>query len=119
MLSAVRNLSMAEISIAKDFSPFPGGRYRAFGRYSGEEFRDDLLIPLLKQEEAVSVILDGTQGYGSSFLEEAFGGLVRSGLARDELQQKLRMIARNPEFKAYISEVWSYIDDAERSMNKA
>ena len=35
------------------------------------------LIPALQESGSVKIVLDGTMGYGSSFLEEAFGGLVR------------------------------------------
>lgn len=68
-----------KIKISKDFSETPGARYRDSGKYSGEEFRDDLLIP--KFEEAISngekllIDFDGGYGYPITFLEEVFGGL--------------------------------------------
>jgi len=65
------------INIAADFSKFPGGRFLTDGKYSGERFREEFLVPALKAHEKIEVELDGTLGYGSSFLEEAFGGLVR------------------------------------------
>jgi uncharacterized protein DUF4325 len=103
---------MSEIKIATDFSRYPGGRYRKLGKYSGEEFRDEILVKALMTEDAVSVILDGTAGYGSSFLEEAFGGLVRAGIGSDIVKRKLKLVAKDPEFETYISEIWQYIDDA-------
>ncbi|MDO6458964.1 STAS-like domain-containing protein [Celeribacter halophilus] len=103
---------MAEISIATDFSRFPGGRYRKLGKHSGEEFREDVLSPALKKNEEVFVILDGTVGYGSSFLEEAFGGLVRIGFSLDELKGKLKPVAQSPEYQTYVQEIWQYIEDA-------
>lgn len=69
------------LSISKEFSKTPGGRYRHEGPFSGQEFREDFLLP--RYEEAIRlhvplyVDLDGGYGYPSSFLEEAFGGLVR------------------------------------------
>ena len=36
---------MIQINIAQDFSNTPGGRYKVNGPYSGEEFRDNILIP--------------------------------------------------------------------------
>lgn len=69
-----------QISIAKDFSTTPGFRYKKEGPASGEEFREEKLEPWFKNEKFTKVItinLDGTVGYATSFLEEAFGGLAR------------------------------------------
>lgn len=62
--------------------PDPGPRYRTQGRGSGEEFRDEYLLPKFKEAvhkgERLLVDLDGAEfGYPTSFLEEAFGGLAR------------------------------------------
>ena len=102
---------MAQIAIAEDFTRFPGGRHRELGKFSGEEFRDDHLIPHLRTKEHVRVLLDGTAGYGSSFLEEAFGGLLRFGFTLDELKEKLEPVAEDPSFKTYVQEIWEYIND--------
>ncbi len=67
-----------KIDIAKDFSRFPAGRFRTDGRYSGERFREEFLVPALKKRGTVTIIMDGVSGYGPSFLEEVFGGLVRA-----------------------------------------
>lgn len=69
--------STMTIRIASDFSRFPAGRYTTDGPYSGQGFLENKLIPALKNSGSVKIVLDGTMGYGSSFLEEAFGGLVR------------------------------------------
>jgi hypothetical protein len=69
------------ISIAKDYSRFPGPRYEKEGNFSGEIFRKEKFFPLIQHaiEKNIKVIidLDGTAGYGTSFLEETFGGLIR------------------------------------------
>lgn len=67
------------VSISKDFTQFPGARFRKDGPFSGEEFRESLLEPLLENPEVTEIVvdLDGVDGYATSFLEEAFGGLVR------------------------------------------
>ncbi len=69
------------ISIAKDFSDTPGPRYESQGKFSGQVFFQELLLPkfeeALKHNTKLTVDLDGTEGYASSFLEEAFGGLSR------------------------------------------
>ena len=60
----------------------PGPRYREQGAYSGEEFRDDVLIPRVREAaargQALRVELEDTEfGYPCGWLEEVFGGLVR------------------------------------------
>lgn len=59
------------------FSQTPGGRFRDEGEYSGEEFRETVLVPLLDRGDDIIVDLDAPLGVTSSFLEEVFGGLVR------------------------------------------
>ena len=70
-----------KVSIAKDFSKTPGGRYIKEGDNSGEKFRNEILIPkfkqALKKHVKLEIDLDGCMGYPSSFLEESFGGLAR------------------------------------------
>lgn len=70
-----------ELHIAVEFSDVPGPRSRQEGEWSGEEFRDKLLIPKFREAEKAGdkllVDLDGGCGYATSFLEEAFGGLAR------------------------------------------
>jgi hypothetical protein len=100
---------MVRINIALDFSKFPGGRYRRLGKFSGEEFREDRLLPALRAGEKVEVVLDGTAGYGSSFLEEAFGGLVRAGITMEKLRVQLFASGATPVFDSYVAEIWQYI----------
>lgn len=67
--------------ISTQYTDTPGLRYRSQGNFSGEDFREVVLIPLLNQakekNDTIEINLDGTYGYPTSFLEEAFGGLVR------------------------------------------
>ena len=69
------------LHIAKDFSRTPGARLRKEGAHSAEQFRDELLIPRVREamnsDSKLLIDLDGTAGYAACFLEEAFGGLVR------------------------------------------
>ena len=106
---------MITISVAKDFTRFPSGRFRRNGETSGEAFREIYLEPPLKVGEKVSVELDGTIGYGSSFLEEAFGGLIRS------LQLKPAALRNNliikTEDQSLIDEVNSYIEEAAQKLS--
>jgi hypothetical protein len=95
------------ISVAEDFSKFPAGRFRSDGPHSGQAFKDELLLPALRRTGHVRVLLDGTMGYGSSFLEEAFGGLIReNGYTPGDLQERLTIEARD---SSLIKEVWGYV----------
>lgn len=104
---------MITINIAKEFSPYPGGRYERFGKFSGEEFRDKLLLPAI-EEGPVTVELDGVRGYGSSFLEEAFGGLVRAmrWRSRADVNDRLFLVTTRPSVRREIDQ---YIDDQLRA----
>ena len=105
-----------ELSVAKDFSEFPAGRYDADGPYPGQKFRR-LLVERLSGGNTVTVLLDGTMGYGSSFLEEAFGGLVRDeGFAVAVLTEKLKIVASD---ESLVKEVWSYIESAKPGRSAA
>jgi hypothetical protein len=61
----------------------------------------------------VAVVLDGTAGYPSSFLEEAFGGLVRQrGFSHRDLDKKLTVIANDPHYETYWHLAKKYIREA-------
>ncbi len=67
-----------EFVLAREFTKYPGGRLRAHGDHSGEELREDHLIPrLAAAKDGLVVNLAGLMGLPPSFAEEAFGGLVR------------------------------------------
>jgi hypothetical protein len=105
---------MIRITIAKDFSDVPLGRYPSDGKFSGERFREEFLKPAL-QKDKVTVNIDGTEGYGSSFLDEAFGGLVRKGYYTEpELRSRLTVECVDPTFKLYANLIWKYIKEAVR-----
>lgn len=85
------------ISISKDFSPYPAGRFRFDGPYTGEKFRVEYIAAALCAYDHVIVDLTGTLGIGNSFLEEAFGGLVRNeDFTVSELRQRLTIIGGVP-----------------------
>lgn len=102
---------MTKIVYVKDFSKYPGPRYASLGNYSGEEFRDNILIPAIRDNGDVIVNLDGVFGYGSSFLEEAFGGLVRKVDSRQHIEY-IRDHLISEDDPSLIVEITSYIDEA-------
>ena len=69
------------INLVRDFTESPGPRFRKEGEFSGQQFREEILDPKFREARAeharLFVDLDGGYGYAPSFLEEAFGGLVR------------------------------------------
>ena len=105
------------ISIAKEFSPYPAGRDDNDGDFNGERFRKLLLLPLVR--EAISkkikliVSLEGMQSFGSSFLEEAFGGLIRKeGIDKASLKRVLDINAGWIGNNRYRDAIFRYIDQA-------
>ena len=113
---------MADIilNIAKDFSRIPGARKPQEGSFSGQEFRNNFLVPKIK--EAIEkkckliVILDGTAGLGTSFLEESFGGLIREdGFPLSLLNEILDFISEEDE--EYKEEIKEYMECANEQEN--
>ncbi|MBU1348197.1 MAG: STAS-like domain-containing protein [Alphaproteobacteria bacterium] len=101
---------MLEISVARDFSRFPFGRYPDHGPYSGQRFRDEFMVPRLK-EGSLTVDLDGARGLAPSFLEEAFGGLVRLGFDLATLRARLTIVCEADPSR--VDEAWAYIVSAD------
>ena len=88
---------------------YQGPRSRILGANSGEEFRDDYLIPWLQSLlEGESAIIDfqGTKVYMSSFLEESFGGAVRKGFGDKVSKLEFRNIEADSQrdLKQYIAD---------------
>tara|TARA_R110002020_G_scaffold10801_22_gene41093 strand:- start:17021 stop:17338 length:318 start_codon:yes stop_codon:yes gene_type:complete len=102
---------MRTINVARDFSKFPAGRYKAKGKGSGQEFRDKFLVPALDAKERVIIELDGAAGYPPSFLEEAFGGLVRLGYKADDILANFEFHA-SPSFSVYKIAAETYVREA-------
>jgi len=102
---------MRKINVARDYNPAPAGRYYSDGNYSGQRFRDEFLVPAITHEDSVVVDFDGTEGYGSSFLDEAFGGLIRdAGLNEDVVRSKLTVVSL--EDPTVADEIWGYVHES-------
>ena len=101
------------IKISEDFSKIPGARYRKDGEYSGQQFYEDILEPRYKslnQEkgEKLEIDLDGTEGYATSFLDEAFGGLARE-YGKEKVIKSLVFISYEEPY--LIDEIKSYMNE--------
>lgn len=95
--------------VASSFSKWPGGRKRANGTHSGEEFREDVVRDLLNKYEVVIFDLSDSAGYSSGFLDEAFGGLLQYfGLA--EIKRRVKIEANDDPGAVEIA--WARIHDA-------
>lgn len=103
------NNEIRTIDVGKNFSRYPAGRFKTDGPYNGELFRDEFLMPELSKQQHILLELDDTAGYGSSFLEEAFGGLVRKGLSSTKIKELIKF---HSEDESLIEEINEYINDA-------
>lgn len=101
------------IKVASDFTDTPGGRYIKEGPYSGEEFRKNILIKKYYEAKAdkckIMVDIDGCYGLATSFLEEAFGGLVREVKSRDI---KDLLIIKSDDRPNLVEKIIGYINEA-------
>lgn len=100
------------LSVAKEFSRTPGPRKTNEGDYSGEAFLDNVLVPkfqeALDRDAVLRVDLDGTAGFATSFLEEAFGGLARK-YSSEEVLKHIEFIS---EDEPYLEEdITTYIQE--------
>lgn len=106
--------------IGDSFSDDPAGRYYTDGDGSGEEFREEVLKPLLSKLNNLEINIDkNVEGYGSSFLVEAFGGLIKHGyFQKDELIKKIKISYKNIDYKFYADKIQSYINEAKYNSEK-
>lgn len=101
-------------NVVKDFSRTPSARVAKEGKYPGTELRDKI-TPKIKaaidKNVSFRIDLDGASGYGTSFLEEVFGGLIREEhIKLDDLKKCLKI--KSDEEPELIEEIWEYIKDA-------
>lgn len=104
-------MSSKTINIAQDFTDSPGARYYTDGKFSGQEFREKILLDIFDSYDEITIVLDGTEGYATSFLEESFGGLARDkGITK--VLDKLKFISK--EEPDLIYEIIGYINEAKK-----
>lgn len=101
-----------KISICRDFSKTPGARYILDGPHSGEEFfekvLDNAFRDSLDNKEKLVIDLDGTEGFATSFLDEAFSRLAAKYGSKNVLDN-LQIISNDePD---WVEEIQSYISD--------
>lgn len=100
------------LSIAKEFSRRPGFRTREEGQHSGQEFYEDLLrgkfAEALDSEKILVIDLDGTEGYPSSFLSEAFRLLVKD-YGKEKANNYIIYVSK--ESPRYIEKIKKFINE--------
>ncbi len=99
---------MKTISILNDYSEYPGLRHCSISEASGEDFYHKFLNKAFKEalekDEILQVNLDGTGGYASSFLDEAFGNLVYD-FTLEEVKKRIKIVSeQEPEWKEMIED---------------
>lgn len=104
--------------VGNKFHHRPMGRKKTDGEFSGEVFREKILYPffseLSTQKSNKVLVLDfnNVSMAGSSFLEEAFGGLVRAGIKKDLIISHLEILV-DIELKELIEDrIYQYIKRA-------
>ncbi|MFR4518360.1 MAG: STAS-like domain-containing protein [Fusobacterium sp.] len=105
-------------NLATEYTDIPGGRYRKNGKFSGEEFRDDILHNLIenciRNKEKLIINLDDVYGFPPSFLEETFGGLIREyNYTESQLKEVLDFIANDEP--SLIDKIFNYIQEAQKN----
>lgn len=106
---------MIVIDIPRDFTRTPGWRTYEDGPYSGQQFFDELLkdgFAKAKREGVkLKVILDGSDGYTTSFLNESFR-LLGKEFGKDFVWNNLVIVSN--EVPKYIERIKKGVYELEK-----
>lgn len=95
-----------------EFSKTPYGRTDEDGPSNGKRFRIQKLKPAFETGEEVAIDFNDIAPPGSSFLHEAFGGLIRfENMTLPEITSKLRIIS---DFSFYEIQIQKFLEEEER-----
>lgn len=108
------------IDVAKTFSPHPSGREPKDGPFNGQKFRRDILIPAINKimagevpDKELIVDIDNVRTFGSSFLEEAFGGLYREqNFDASEAHKIVKIQCTKPRLQMFRDAILLHMEDA-------
>lgn len=113
------NSVMAEIikyKFAKEYSKYPGGRFKRLGDFSGEDFRDKVLRDIFDSKEK-TIEIDATgvvTSFTPSFLDECFGELAKE-YGIDEFTRKVKLFSSdNPNLS---EKMMYYVERAANANN--
>lgn len=103
---------MVEINIALHFTKTPGARNYDDGKKSGEEFFHQVLQPkylqATKEGTKLKIVIDGIEGFPSSFINEAFG-LLGNTYPPEEVWNNLIIVST--EVPKYVKKIKESIDE--------
>lgn len=106
--------------IIAEYSEYPGPRYCNQGDCSGEDFYHNKLNPAFAEacqtNTILTVDLDGTAGYASSFLDEAFGNLIFD-FTLENVKSKIHIISKQEPDWIQMIENEVFIDWETRRIN--
>ncbi|NRP11462.1 hypothetical protein XMM379_000632 [Aliiroseovarius sp. xm-m-379] len=110
-------MSDVMIDISKEYAAYPAGRDENDGPFNGQRFREEILLPRYNEAKEAGkrliVSLAGVMSFGSSFLEEAFGGMVRvEGINKKDFLDRLEIRSDRASDKRYIAAIREYIKEA-------
>jgi len=113
MIKNIDNSSAASIDIPRDFSKYPMGRTDDDGPDNGQRFFREFLLPNVRSGKHVFVYLDGTRAIGSSFLDEAFGALIRElKMSPKDALSAVTIVAKKPAYALYKEMAEQFIREA-------
>ena len=98
-------------NFSEEFTRYPGPRFKRLGKYSGEEFRDDILKPLLENNELIEIDASNIRSFNPSFLDEVFSYLAEE-LGLEEFKKRINFYSttdKNLE-KKMMSYVLNYLN---------
>lgn len=78
----------------REWTRFPGGRFKTDGEHSGEEFREKFLDAHVKKGYCFEIDFNGIFTAGWSFLDEALGHYV-SELGEEGFRNRFTIIAND------------------------
>ena len=117
---------MIKINVVEDFSASPYGRNEndvlpEEVKSTGKAFRETLLVPKLqeakKNNEELEVNLTGYNRYGRSFIDEAFGGVIRySDLTYSDLDNLLKI--KHDDVPSIVALAWARIKKAAQDLEQ-
>lgn len=105
-----------------DWTSTPGPRFGRLGDFSGEEYRKEIVLPKFRQclenNEQLEIDLEGPRGYGPSFLDEAFAGLITyEGYTLDEVNRTL--VLSSPTRPWFLKDAKQLIENASKQTAKS
>lgn len=95
----------------------PKFRFKSEYEFSGEVFRDEVLVPALRENEHVHVDLTGYNRYGPSFIDEAFANIIRKGIFSPEYLEE-HLSYSHEHLPRVVEQIDQKIDKARKEKSK-